>query len=108
MTQVDCLCILMFLAFICGGNGSFDGVSGDGLRGMCGGGGGGGGVVGGARAGSIGCNQCIALDCCINCLFVFFVQYLPVGGDFSNGGLVVECGGICACGSSFGSAVPEQ
>ena len=51
--------MLMFLAFICGGNVGFDGVSGDGCCGMCGGGGGGGGgggVVGGARAGSIGCN----------------------------------------------------
>ena len=71
MTQVDCLCVLIFLAFICGGNGGFEGVSGDGCCGMCGGGGGGGGgVVGGARAGSIGCNQCFALDWCINCFFL--------------------------------------
>ena len=52
MTKVDCLCVWIFLAFICGGNDGFDGVIGDGCCEMCGGGGG--GVVGGGRAGSIG------------------------------------------------------
>ena len=81
MTKVDCLCAQIFLSFICGGNGGFDGVNGYGCCGRCGGGGGGGGgVVGGGRAGSIGFNQCIALDGCINFLFLSLVQYLPVVG----------------------------
>ena len=36
---------------------------------------------------------------CINCLFVAFVQYFPVCEAFSEGGVGLECGGICACGS---------
>ena len=59
-----------------------------------------GGVVGGGRDGSIICNLCIALDGCINFFFAC-VQYLPVGGDFSEGGVGVECGGISFCGSLF-------
>ena len=47
--------MLIFLVFICSGNGGFDSGNSEGCCGMCGGGDGG-GVVGGVRAGSIGCN----------------------------------------------------
>ena len=39
-------------------------------------------------------------------LLIFaFVQYLPVGVDFSEG-VWVEGGGICACVSLFSRAIP--
>ena len=108
MIYVDCLCAYIFVSsFIGGGNGGFYGVNGD--------------VVVEVVVVVVVVEVVVVVVVAVVLLVVVdleimvlisillwtsvlivlfdFVQYLPIGGYFSEGRVALECAGICACGS---------